>query len=316
MDRALAHRLRNIVHSILIIAGMGAVAAGAVYLIWGGPGVFWAIIGVGAMLIVSTAGSKELVLSMYRTQRLTAQTAPEAMRLIEELTQRAELPRTPELHYLPSRLVNAFAIGRVGSSAVVITDGLLRILDRREVAGVLAHEVSHIANRDLWIMGLADVISRFTAFVSHVGLILLVLWPLLAMIEADRPPIGALLLLIFAPTLMSLLQLALSRAREYDAHHTAAELTGDPEGLARALAKLERRRGAYWEDILLPGRRMPEPSLLRTHPPTPERLARLQAIPPNASAARDLLVPEPVRLPAQIRVVRGAPGWRWSGVWY
>ncbi|MAS14355.1 MAG: peptidase M48, partial [Nitratireductor sp.] len=85
-------------------------------------------------------------------------------------------------------------------------------------------------------------------------------------------------LLIFAPTLMALVQLGLSRTREYDADRAAAELTGDPEGLMRALSKLERRVGRFWEEILLPGRRIPEPSLLRTHPSTESRIARLREL--------------------------------------
>ena len=133
---------------------------------------------------------------------------------------------------------------------------------------------------------------------------------------AQKPPFGAPIMMVFAPTIMSLLQLALSRAREYDADHSAAELSGDPEGLARALAKLERRSGAYWEEILLPGRRIPEPSLLRTHPPTAERLERLATIAPDPEAARALLRPEPVSLPAAFGIVSAPPGWRWSGVWY
>ena len=89
-------------------------------------------------------------------------------------------------------------------------------------------------------------------------------------------PWPVVLLLIFAPTLTGLAQLGLSRTREYDADRAAVELTGDPQSLIRALGKLERRTGWFWEEILLPGRRIPEPSLLRTHPPTERRIARLR----------------------------------------
>jgi heat shock protein HtpX len=91
-------------------------------------------------------------------------------------------------------------------------------------------------------------------------------------------PWSVVLLLVFSPTLMALLQLALSRAREFDADLGAVRLTGDPEALISALRKLERRTGRFWEEILLPGRRIPEPSLLRTHPPTEARIARLREL--------------------------------------
>ena len=100
-------------------------------------------------------------------------------------------------------------------------------------------------------------------------------------------PWSVVVLLIFAPTLMALIQLGLSRTREYDADRVAADLTGDPEGLIGALGKLERRVGRFWEDIFLPGRRIPEPSLLRTHPPVESRIARLRALAPS----RTLSVP-------------------------
>jgi len=169
-------------------------------------------------------------------------------------------------------------MGRPEDSAICVTDGLLRLLDARELAAVLAHEVAHIAHRDLWIMGMADAMSRVVSVASWAGqLTLLLNLPLLAAGLAVVPW-GAVLLLVFSPTVMALLQLALSRSREFDADLGAVRLTGDPEGLAAALVKLERRTGRFWEEILLPGPRIPEPSLLRTHPPTRERVARLRAL--------------------------------------
>ena len=96
-------------------------------------------------------------------------------------------------------------------------------------------------------------------------------------------PWSVVVLLIFAPTLMALIQLGLSRTREYDADRAAADLTGDPEGLIRALGKLDRLTGRFWEEIFLPGRRIPDPSLLRTHPPTESRVRRLRELDPNRS---------------------------------
>jgi len=161
---------------------------------------------------------------------------------------------------------------------IAISDGMLRSLDLRELAGVLAHEISHIRNRDLWLMSLADLIGRLTRLMTLLGLALLVVGLPLWLGAAAQLPWALLLLLLFAPQLTMLLQLALSRAREFDADLDAAGLTGDPAGLASALLKLERRQRGVWEQILMPGRRLPEPSLLRSHPPTAQRVARLEAL--------------------------------------
>lgn len=196
---------------------------------------------------------------------------------------------------MPSQLPNAFAIGSAEDSAVCVSDGLFRLLDRREFAGVLAHEVSHIANRDLWIMGLADAMSRAVSLASWFGqLLLLVNLPLL-LAGAAYVPWHIPLLLIFSPTIMALLQLALSRTREFDADHGAAELTGDPDGLASALVKIERRTGRFWEEMFLPGRRIPQPLLLRTHPPTEDRVTRLREL--SRRHRRPPAAPNRLRLP-------------------
>ena len=122
-------------------------------------------------------------------------------------------------------------------------------------------------------------------------------------------------LLVLSPTIASLLQLALSRTREYDADLDAAGLTGDPRGLASALEKLERYQGGLFETLLLPGRRVPQPSLLRTHPPTRDRIARLLALEPEA-APRILGSMTSEALPARFRTVPGGPRWRATGLWY
>ena len=120
------------------------------------------------------------------------------------------------------------------------------------------------------------MMSRLVSLASWLGQLLLLLNLPLVLAGMVHVPWHVLILLVFAPTLMALVQLGLSRTREYDADRAAAELTGDPEGLVRALVKLERRVGRFWEEILLPGRRIPEPSLLRTHPPTESRIRRLR----------------------------------------
>ena len=191
---------------------------------------------------------------------------------------------------MPSRVPNAFAVGSPGDAAVAVTDGLLRRLHPRELLGVLAHELSHVRNNDLWLMSLADLIGRMTRVMSVMGVALVVIGLPMWLAGGRGPPLLLIPLLLFAPQITLLLQLALSRAREFDADLDAAGLTGDPEGLAAALVKLERARQSLLERILMPGWRSPEPSLLRTHPPTRERIERLLAL---GAPARPRLAPVP-----------------------
>jgi heat shock protein HtpX len=216
------------------------------------------------------------MLRLVRARPVAAWQFPDGIHLVRSLAERAALPRTPVLHIAPSPTPNAFAVGAPGDSAIVVTEGLLRLLDRRELAGVLAHEVSHIANRDLWVMGLADMLTRATGLFALAGQMLLFFNLPLALIGAPVVPWIVPLVLILAPAAMTLLQLALSRAREFDADLGAARLTGDPLGLASALTALERRSTSFWR-LLFPMRE-PDRSFLRTHPATRDRIARLRAL--------------------------------------
>jgi heat shock protein HtpX len=171
-------------------------------------------------------------------------------------------------------MMNAFAVGNENDSAVAVTDGLLRAMNMRQIAGILAHEVAHIKSGDLKVMGLADVLNRITSILSNLGLVGV---PLVLGTGINVPILG-LVMMIAAPTLGGLMQLGLSRAREYDADLDGATLTGDPEGLASALKILEERQGGKWEGLVLPGSRLPQPSLLRTHPKTEHRIAKLMAL--------------------------------------
>ena len=227
-----------------------------------------------------------------------------------ELAARAGLPAVPVPHYVPSGVVNAFATGSKHHAAIALTDGLLRSLTPRELTGVLGHEIAHIANEDLRVMGLADSISRLTHLLALLGQLAIVLsLPalLLGVTEVNWP---ALLLLAVAPQLALLAQLGLSRVREFDADRLAAELTGDPHGLASALAKIERVSRS-WRAWLLPGWGNPEPSWLRTHPATTERIQRLREL-------ADSMAPQPLHsspfLP-DIPLAPRPPRWRASGVW-
>ena len=197
-----------------------------------------------------------------------------------------------------------------------MTDGLLRELDPRELVGVLAHEVSHIRNNDLRVMGLADLFSRATGLLSFLGQLLLLLNLPLILIAEVAINWWAIALLVFAPSLSALAQLALSRTREFDADLNAARLTGDPDGLASALRKLEYIQGGWLERIFLPGRRAPQPSVLRTHPATDERVARLAQLKsaPRPEFAAGMRSFDPGRAFGAASTRR--PRWHINGLWY
>ena len=231
--------------------------------------------------------------------------------LLRELPARAGLPATPVPHYVPSAVVNAFATGSKQEASIALTDGLLRSLSPRELAGVFAHEVAHIANEDLRVMGLADSVSRLTCLLALMGQIAILLSLPALLVGAAEVYWPGLLLLAASPQLALLAQLGLSRVREFDADRLAAELTGDPQGLASALAKIERVSRS-WRAWLWPGWGNPEPSCLRTRPATQERIAHLLTLAPGPASALPLRAPH--FLPESALATR-PPRWRPSGLW-
>ena len=212
---------------------------------------------------------------LYRGKPLNTSQIPELHVALQTLAQRSGLKTTPELYYIPSSLINAFAVGRPRRSSIAITDGLIRSLTLREAVGVIAHELSHIRNNDLRVMAIADIFTRLTSTLSLFGQVLLLLN--LPLIITGEISINwfVIVLLIFAPLISTLAQLGLSRTREFDADLNAVQLTGDPEGLASALIKIDYIQGNWLERLFLPGRRQTDPSLLRTHPLTEDRVQRL-----------------------------------------
>lgn len=292
------HRVVNTMQTWLLVGGSLALLAVSAWIYAGVTGIVYAI-GFGIVsLIAMRRVSPQMVLSMYKAAPVTRTQFPLGVDIVEELAKRAELPAVPKLHVVPSKMMNAFAVGRREDSAIAITDALARNLTGRELAGVLAHEVSHIAHGDIKVMAIADVVSRFTSFLSTLGMfsIFFNLGGIFAV------PWAAIFLLLAAPTIGSLLQLALSRTREFDADLGAAMLTGDPDGLSSALVKLEKAHRRGWEGMVLPGGRIPDPSVLRSHPRTEDRVARLSALKQAGEmTARGEEVPETVRRQVPIR---------------
>ncbi|PZP55472.1 MAG: peptidase M48 [Azospira oryzae] len=313
-SEALKHRLYNAWQSAALLGAMAGIAGLAGWLIAGTEGLIWWAVLVPIVLAIGPKLSPHLILRAYKAREIPPWYAPDLYRLVEALARRAQLPAVPRLYYVPSRALNAFTVGDRASAAIAVTDGLLRAMGPRELMGVLAHEIAHVRNNDIWVMQLADVVSRVTAFLSLAGLVLLMVTLPAAYLAGYEAPWSALLVLAAAPHLTTLLQLGLSRVREYDADRAAAELTGDPLGLASALEKLERRHRPWIEQIFFPGRHTPEPAVLRTHPPTRERIRRLLAMAQTA--------PEPWRGPwdlpflRQVPPVTRRPRWHVHGLWY
>lgn len=308
------HRRNHAVNALqtwLLGAGSLLLLAVTAWAFAGGTGILYALVfGVLSMWAVRRI-SPQMVLSMYKARQVAPADFPAGFRIVEELARRAELPAVPKLYVIPSKMMNAFAVGRRNDAAIAVTDALARSLTPRELAGVLAHEISHIAHEDVKVMAFADMVSRFTSFMSTVGLVSLFfnLFGFAGGFHAQVPWL-AVLVLLAAPTVGGLLQMALSRTREFEADLGAAALTGDPDGLASALTKLERAQGRLWENILLPSGRIPDPSVLRSHPLTVTRIARLRAL-RNADIPAEFIPASaagPLPRPSMIPKIRAHPG--------
>ena len=313
-ERLTLHRLHNLTQTLLLLAGMAVLLGALGWVIAGGAGVIWTL-AVGLIALSFTPRiSPWMVLRLYGARELDPHAARGLYQLLGELAQRAGLGSTPRLFYLPTRVVNAFSVGSREQAAVVVSDGLLRNLPPRELTAVLAHEVSHIGHNDMRVMTLADLVSRLTGLLSLSGQILLLINLPLLLFGMETVSWRAVLLLIAAPSISALLQLALSRSREYEADMGAAELTGDPEGLASALQRLEYVSQGWFERVFLPGRRVPEPSLLRTHPPTEERVRRLLSL----VTRRPRMAGPPAYDPwlDALPRIEVPPRWRIGGRWY
>ncbi|MCA9667604.1 MAG: M48 family metalloprotease [Myxococcales bacterium] len=261
--------------SLLLLAGMIATAAFAGFVSFGLLGVF---IASGLMLVL---GSSAMTIPTHWVMRLQgarpvqAWEKPGLARLVGQLAARAGI-RAPALYLIPSAEPNALASGGPdGDGAIAVTPGLLRALDGRELAGVLAHEVVHLRRNDTALVRLGSVAASAAATTLR-----LALWAtffgMLLFGHASLARLGLLLVLsLFLPTALTLLATALSRSRELSADAEAARITGDPLGLAAALARIDRVQ-RFWSSLLMG--RMDVPAALRSHPPTEERVRRLRAM--------------------------------------
>lgn len=268
-------KARNLAQGLLLLAAMASLVGLLAWLLFGREAVLW-VLATGLILgLFRPRIPTRWLLAMHGARPLPRPLAPGMHRIVDELAHRAGLDRTPDVYYVSTQLPNALAVGRGADAAILVTDGLLRLLDRRQLVGVLAHEVSHIRNGDTTIMSLADLIGRLVHALATVAM-WSVLLTLPLTLNLGPAPLVFSVTLIALPTLISLMQLSLARSREYDADLDGSSLTGDPEGLAQGLIALEQAQRQIRRRAHLPFAHLPEPELLRSHPSTADRVRRLR----------------------------------------
>ncbi|HJU62739.1 MAG TPA: zinc metalloprotease HtpX, partial [Candidatus Binatia bacterium] len=258
----------------------------------GRQGAIIALLIAGGINFFSYWFSDKIVIKMYGGQEVTAQDDPELYGMVQDLTQRAGLPM-PKVYMLPQDTPNAFATGRNPEhAAVAVTDGIRRILNKRELAGVLGHELSHVKNRDILVSTIAATLAGAISYLAQMAQ-----WAMIFGGNRDRDDeggsniFGLIVMMIVAPIAAMLIQMAVSRSREYGADEGGAKVTADPLALASALRKLHMgaqniplhvnnatANATAHMFIVNPLTGRGLASLFSTHPPMEERIARLEAM--------------------------------------
>jgi heat shock protein HtpX len=256
----------------------------------GQQGMILAFFMAAIMNFVSYFFSDKIALSMYRAQPVTREQLPRVYNVVERLAQRNGLPM-PKIYVIPTDSPNAFATGRNPSHAsVAVTEGILNLLTDEELEGVLAHELSHVRNRDILISSIAATLAGAITILARMAGWGMMFGGYGGRDDRDRGGggIGALLMIILAPLAAMLIQLAVSRAREYQADESGAHMTGNPYGLASALKKLDTYSkrvpmvatpSTAHLFIVQPLLGMNFASLFSTHPPIEKRIERLTGRP-------------------------------------
>jgi heat shock protein HtpX len=250
----------------------------------GGPSTALVFLGIALLLNLGSYWfSDRIALAMARAKPVSEQEAPRLYQIVRELTTRAGLPM-PRLYVIPQDQPNAFATGRgPNHAAVAVTRGILKLLSEDELRGVLAHELAHVRNRDILIQSVASAIG---GAITYIGYMLLWFGG-----DDDSPLslVASLALVLLAPIAASIIQLAISRQREYSADATGAEISGNPESLASALLRLEEgaraipmqvNQAAEPLYIVKPFSSKGFAALFSTHPPIEERVRRLRQMRP------------------------------------
>ncbi|MBV9389530.1 MAG: M48 family metalloprotease [Chroococcidiopsidaceae cyanobacterium CP_BM_ER_R8_30] len=276
----------NQIKTFVLLALLSALLVAIGYLIFGGTtGIMIGIVMAAITNLGSWFFSDKIALSAYHAQPVSPEQAPSLHAMLERLSQRARIP-TPALYVVPSPTANAFATGRDPQhAAVAVTEGIVNLLSKEELEGVIAHELSHIINRDTLTQAVAATIAGAISSLAYMAQ-----WTSFGMAYGGRDnrngpnPLGLLLAVFLAPIAASIIQMGISRAREFEADAGSARLTGNPRALARALQKLEM--GA--RQMPIQGNPAFEPlliinsfsgsglaNLFSTHPSTEARIQRL-----------------------------------------
>jgi len=292
VDAAALRRQRflNRLQSAILLVGLFALAALTGFLFAGTDGLVIAAAIAAGFMILNPASGDILFRYVYGAVPLTPASAPRLSSLAAELARRAALDRNPALFLIPTPLLQAMAAGSREAPSIAVTSGLLQQLSSRELAAVLAHEITHVRHGDMFVMRLAAAAGAMTHAMANAGLFLLIAYFPVLWSTGSAPSPAAIALLIAAPMVSDLLQLSLSRRREFLADAGAVELTGDPLSLARALERIEQLQGDDWERFSARGGRWLR--WFRTHPTTAERIERLAQL---VASARP-----------------GLPDWSWS----
>lgn len=287
----------NQIRTTLLLAVMTAFIVWVGHLLGGRQGMIFALMIAAGMNFFSYWYSDKIVLRMYNAREAGPRQAPELIAIVKALSQKAGLPM-PRVYIIPQDAPNAFATGRNPEHAVVaVTEGLLRLMDRKEVEGVLAHELAHVKNRDILIGSIAATMAGAVMVAASMAR-----WSaIFGGMRSDDDEggglgfLGLMVMSVLAPLAAALIQMAISRSREYLADSTGAAFAGNPEGLAGALEKL----GAYSRRIPmeanpstahmfivnpLSGKSMM--SLFSTHPPLEERIRRLRGAPSGTAGVK------------------------------
>ena len=274
----------NAVRTGILLAAMTGLFLAIGFVLGGEGGLLIALLLALGMNFWSYWNSADMVLRMHNAKAVTKASAPEFYGLIEQLARRAELPM-PKVYIIETDQPNAFATGRSPDhAAVAATTGLLRSLSREEIAGVMAHELAHVKNRDTLTMTVAASIAGAIGFLSQFALFFG------GRGDNRANPIVAILVMILAPLAAALVQMAISRTREYSADRDGAQICGNAGWLASALGKIEQfAKGRVMQTaennpasahmfIINPLIKGGIDNLFRTHPPTEERIRRLMAL--------------------------------------
>jgi heat shock protein HtpX len=272
---------RNVFKTYVLLAALGGflVIVGQLFFGDSGP-----LIGLGLGLLIVGGSywfSDKMAIKASRAKPVSEQEAPHLYGMVRELTTRANLPM-PRLYVIPSDQPNAFATGRNPKrAAVAVTEGIVKMLPEEELRGVIAHELAHVRNRDILIGSVAAAIATGITYIAHFGLFFG------GSDDDEGGGLSALLMIFLAPLAAGLLQMALSRSREFEADRTAATMIGTGEPLARALEKMEvaarkvpmnvnpAQAQAYIVNPLA-GRKVNMAAMFSTHPPTAARIERLR----------------------------------------